>query len=118
MAGRRHAAAYGLGHRVLLLMADIAPVQAQHLISRLDGMKQWLPGRCLFAAEYGGAAENGTEVCIGMSPVFNKETAAYLPKANITFDKFHAVKIVNDAVDQVRRAEQKNRPERKRAISG
>jgi transposase len=30
-----------------------------------------------------------------------------LPKAAITFDKFHAVKIVNDAVDQVRRAEQK-----------
>ena len=25
----------------------------------------------------------------------------------MTFDKFHAVKIVNDAVDQVRRAEQK-----------
>jgi transposase len=27
--------------------------------------------------------------------------------AAVTFDKFHAVKIVNDAVDQVRRAEQK-----------
>ena len=30
-----------------------------------------------------------------------------MPNAAITFDKFHAVKIVNDAVDQVRRAEQK-----------
>jgi transposase len=46
-----------------------------------------------------------------MSPAFIKGTAAHLPNANITFDKFHAVKIVNDAVDLVRRAEQKDRPE-------
>jgi len=65
--------------------------------------------------EHGGAAENVTEVCIDMSPAFIKGTAANLPKANITFDKFHAVKIVNDAVDQVRRAEQKTRPELKKS---
>lgn len=66
-------------------------------------------------AEHGGAAENVTEVCIDMSPAFIKGTAAHLPEANITFDKFHAVKIVNDAVDQVRRAEQKTRPELKKS---
>jgi len=49
-----------------------------------------------------------------MSAAFIKGTAAHLPNANITFDKFHAVKIVNDAVDLVRRAEQKDRPELKR----
>ena len=42
-----------------------------------------------------------------MSPAFIKGVAENLPKAAVTFDKFHAVKIVNDAVDQVRRAEQK-----------
>ena len=70
-----------------------------------------------FAADlagHGGAAGNVTEVCIDMSPAFIKGTAAHLPEANITFDKFHAVKIVNDAVDQVRRAEQKTRPELKK----
>src|SRR4051812_26111412 len=40
--------------------------------------------------------------------------ADHLPQAAITFDKFHAVKIVNDAVDQVRREEQHARPELKR----
>jgi transposase len=30
-----------------------------------------------------------------------------LPKAAVTVDRFHAVKIVNEAVDRVRRAEQK-----------
>jgi transposase len=38
-----------------------------------------------------------------MSPAFIKGVAENLPKAAITFDKFHAVKIINDAVDQVRR---------------
>ena len=38
---------------------------------------------------------------------FIKGIANSLPAAAITFDKFHAVKIVNDAVDQVRRAERK-----------
>ena len=58
-------------------------------------------------AAHGGAAEAVDEVCIDMSPAFIKGTAEHLPNAAVTFDKFHAVKIVNDAVDQVRRAEQK-----------
>ena len=41
-----------------------------------------------------------------MSPAFTKGIAENLPNAAITFDKFHAVKIINDAVDKVRRAEQ------------
>lgn len=65
-------------------------------------------------ADHDGAAENVTEVCIDMSAAFIKGTAAHLPNANITFDKFHAVKIINDAVDLVRRAEQKDRPELKK----
>ena len=65
-------------------------------------------------ADHDGAAENVTEVCIDMSAAFIKGTAAHLPNANITFDKFHAVKIINDAVDLVRRVEQKDRPELKK----
>ena len=42
-----------------------------------------------------------------MSPGFIKGVGESLPNAAITFDKFHAVKIINDAVDLVRRAEQK-----------
>jgi transposase len=56
---------------------------------------------------HGGDPEAVAEVCIDMSPAFIKGTAAHLPSAAVTFDKFHAVKIINDAVDQVRRAEQK-----------
>jgi transposase len=64
--------------------------------------------------EHGGDPAKVSEVCIDMSPAFIKGTAEHLPQAAITFDKFHTVKIVNDAVDAIRREEQKNRPELKR----
>ncbi len=58
-------------------------------------------------AAHGGSPDAISEVCIDMSPAFIKGIAENLPNAAITFDKFHAVKIINDAVEQVRRTEQK-----------
>jgi transposase len=58
-------------------------------------------------AAHGGDPEAIAEVCIDMSPAFIKGVGESLPNAAITFDKFHAVKIINEAVDDVRRAEQK-----------
>jgi transposase len=63
---------------------------------------------------HGGDPAQVAEVCIDMSPAFIAGTAKHLPQAALTFDKFHTVKIFNDAVDAVRREEQKNRPELKR----
>ena len=40
-----------------------------------------------------------------MSPEYIKGIGEFLPEANITFDKFHIMKIINKAVDQVRRDE-------------
>ena len=48
-----------------------------------------------------------------MSPAFIKGAAKCFPSADITFDKFHVMKIVNDAVDKVRRQEQKDQPDLK-----
>ncbi len=47
---------------------------------------------------HGGDPDAVAEVCIDMSPAFIKGTADSLANAAITFDKFHAVKIINDAV--------------------
>ena len=55
------------------------------------------------------------QVCIDMSAAYIKGVTDNLTEAEITFDKFHAVKLVNDAVDKVRRAESKGRPELKRS---
>ena len=64
---------------------------------------------------HGGDPAAIAEVCIDMSAAFIKGVSENLPNAAITFDKFHAVKIINDAVDQVRREEVKSRPELKQS---
>ena len=51
------------------------------------------------------------EFCSDMSPSFIKGVTDYFPEAHLTFDKFHIMKIINEAVDEVRRQEQKERPE-------
>lgn len=61
--------------------------------------------------EHGGCAENIEQMCCDMSPAFIKGAREQFPDAELTFDKFHIMKIVNNAVDEVRRQEQKERPE-------
>ena len=46
-----------------------------------------------------------------MWPAYLKGIAEHFPRASVTFDKFHVMKILNHSVDQVRRAEQRVRPE-------
>ena len=40
-----------------------------------------------------------------MSPAFISGVGEYLPNTTITFDKFHVVKLLNEALDEVRRTE-------------
>jgi transposase len=61
--------------------------------------------------QHGGVAEQIREICMDMSPAFIQGVQKSFPLAEVTFDKFHVMKIVNAAVDEVRRAEQKQRPE-------
>lgn len=56
----------------------------------------------------GGKADRITEVCMDMSPAFIKGAEENFPNAAVTFDKFHVIKAVNEAVDKVRRNEQKS----------
>jgi transposase len=60
--------------------------------------------------KHGGTPEQIKEVAIDMSPAFISGVANYLPKADITFDKFHVIQALNKAQDEVRRMEQKNNP--------
>ena len=61
--------------------------------------------------KHGGSEENIKQMCCDMSPAFIKGVEEQFPEAELTFDKFHIVKVVNDAVDKVRREEQKEHPE-------
>ena len=60
--------------------------------------------------KHGGDVENITNVTMDMSKAFISGAADHLPNAQVTFDKFHVVKLLNDAVDKVRRMEVKQNP--------
>jgi transposase len=55
--------------------------------------------------EHNGVVDNITDISCDMSPAFIKGVNTYLPKAQITFDKFHILKILNEAVNSVRKQE-------------
>lgn len=52
-----------------------------------------------------GCAETITDISCDMSPAFIKGVKDNLPNANITFDRFHIMKIINIAVDKIRKQE-------------
>ena len=64
-------------------------------------------------SKHHGDPEAIVDVSCDMSPAFIKGVEENLPNASITFDKFHVLKGLNEAVDEVRRQEQKDHPELK-----
>ena len=60
--------------------------------------------------EHNGHADKIEEVSMDMSPAFIAGATNNLPNASITFDKFHVVKQLNEALDEIRRNEQKINP--------
>ena len=60
---------------------------------------------------HGGKGESIKDVSMDMSPAFISGVKTHLPTASVTFDKFHVVKLLNDAVDEVRRLERAANPE-------
>ena len=61
-----------------------------------------------FLKNHKGDPDKITDVSSDMSPAFIKGITENLTNAEITFDKFHVIKIINEAVDKVRREEAKS----------
>jgi transposase len=69
-----------------------------------------------FAADlsaHGGDPAQVRDVSSDMSPAFEKGVRASLPKAYLTYDRYHLASHATKAVDEVRRAEARQRPELK-----
>ncbi|MDP2670571.1 MAG: ISL3 family transposase [bacterium] len=60
--------------------------------------------------DHQGKTEHITQTSSDLSPAFIKGITESLPDAQITFDKFHVIKLINGAVDRVRREEVKIQP--------
>lgn len=60
-----------------------------------------------FLDENGSPSEDVEQVSIDMSPAFVAGCCEHLPNAAITFDRFHVTKVVNRAMDDLRKIERK-----------
>jgi transposase len=75
-----------------------------------------------FAADlkaHGGDPEQIKHVCQDMSAAFAKGVGQALPKAQISYDRFHIVAMANKAMDEVRQEETRTQPKAiKQALGG
>ena len=91
------------GHEYITLFVDL---QERRTIFITEGKDNTTVKR--FAEDFevhNGKVDNVKNVSCDMSPAFIKGVKEYLPKAEITFDKFHILKIINEAVNNVRKKE-------------
>ena len=100
------------GHNYVSLFVDMKSSQALFATegkdaSTLDRFKTDLE-------EHQGDPSYIQEICCDTSPVFISGVKKRFPEAQLTFDKFHVLKIINEAVNEVCRQEQQDRLELKR----
>jgi len=99
---------YRRGHSYLTLVAD-ADARKVMFVSKGRGADN-IAGFAQHLRSHKAEADNITAACIDMSPAFIKGVTEHLPNAAITFDKFHVVAHASQAVDKMRRIEQKTDP--------
>ena len=99
---------------LVLSLAPAMPIKTlakEKVIFATEGRDSSTLGRFkTFLEEHGGRGENIERMCCDMSPAFIKGAREHFPGAKLTFDKFHVMKAVNEAVDSVRREERKEDP--------
>jgi len=96
----------GRGQDYAAVLTDLA----QHRVlevhaARTQESAEQLLGQALTKEQRAGVAA----VCIDMWPPFEAAIGTCLPQARIVYDPFHVVSHSNEALDQVRRAEQRHR---------
>jgi transposase len=64
---------------------------------------------------HGGRATSVRDVCMDMSPAYQRGAAEALPWAAVTYDRFHVMKLVSYALDETRRREHTAHPELRRS---
>lgn len=91
------------GHEYITLFVDLLE---RRTIFITEGKNNLTVARFAYDFQnHHGSIVNIKDVSCDMSPAFIKGVKENLPKAQITFDKFHILKIINEAVDKVRRQE-------------
>ncbi len=93
------------GHKYLTLGVDLDESRVIHVIegkgkATIKSIQKHLESK-------GVEKEQVQQISMDLSPSFIAGAAESFPKAQITFDRFHVVKLLNEAMNQVRIAERK-----------
>ena len=103
------------GHQYISLFVDLCKKKT---IFVADGKSsQAIADFTVDLKEHNATPEQIKEVSCDMSSAFIKGVKEQLINAQITFDKFHILKIINEGVDQVRRAEAATNPLLKKTLN-
>lgn len=99
------------GHDYVTLAVDIEERKVVHVTKGKDKaavktLKDYLESKQVNIAQV-------EHVSMDMSPSFISGIKEYFPKAEIHFDRFHVVKLLNEAMDKVRQSERKEHGELK-----
>ena len=96
------------GHDYITLFVDL---ETKKTVFVTDGKSnETVKDFSIYIQKHNAKPEQIKQVSCDMSPAFIKGVREILPEAQITFDKFHIMKIINEAVDKVRREEVKTNP--------
>jgi transposase len=91
------------GHQYVTLGVDLDQSRVIHVTegkgkATLESIRKHLESK-------GATQEQVEQISMDLSPSFIAGAAASFPAAQITFDRFHVVKLLNEAMNQVRMAE-------------
>jgi transposase len=97
------------GHEYVSVFADLDERRGVFVVEGRD--HETVQAFSCFLETHGGDPAEVREVCQDMSEAFLKGTLTYLSKAEITFDRYHIKSHLSQAVDEVRREEDKHHRE-------
>lgn len=101
------------GHNYITVFMDLEPDRRRVLFAT-EGKDADTVQRFREELEaHGGAAEQVQEACLDMSAAFIRGLEDQFPDAELTFDNFHLMQLLTEAVDETRREEQRTHPELK-----
>lgn len=93
------------GHRYVTLAVDF---DERRVIFATKGKDEKTVSRLKsHLNDKGVGADQIEHICIDMSPAFISGSKEYFPKAMLVFDRFHVVKLLSEAMDEVRKRERK-----------
>jgi len=91
------------GHEYITVVHDLA--QKRLLFACAGRDHETLAAFAQDLTDHGGDPASIEHVCMDMSGAYLKGVTASLPKAEISYDRFHVIALANAAMDEVRRQE-------------